>query len=89
MGIRLPVIQGVTFAAVTPMVLMAKAGGMPMIFGAVIFAGLVTFLIAPFFSKLIRFFPPVVTESVIIVIGVSLLPVGVDWATGGEPNHCS
>lgn len=86
LGIRLPVIQGVTFAAVTPMVLMAKAGGMPMIFGAVIFAGLVTFLIAPFFSKLIRFFPPVVTGSVITVIGVSLLPVGVDWAAGGAGN---
>lgn len=86
LGIRLPVIQGVTFAAVTPMVLMAKSGGMPMIFGSVIIAGIVTFLIAPFFSKLIRFFPPVVTGSVITVIGVSLLPVGVNWAAGGVGN---
>ncbi|WP_425806281.1 nucleobase:cation symporter-2 family protein [Desulfitobacterium sp. Sab5] len=86
LGIRLPVIQGVTFAAVTPMVLIAKAGGMLMIFGAVIIAGLITFLIAPFFSKLIRFFPPVVTGSVITVIGVSLLPVGVNWAAGGVGN---
>ncbi|HVJ49642.1 nucleobase:cation symporter-2 family protein [Desulfitobacterium sp.] len=86
LGIRLPVIQGVTFAAVTPMVMMAKAGGMQTIFGAVIIAGLVTFLIAPFFSKLIRFFPPVVTGSVITVIGVSLLPVGVNWAAGGVGN---
>lgn len=86
LGIRLPVIQGVTFAAVTPMVLMAKSGGMPMIFGSVIIAGLITFLIAPFFSKLIRFFPPVVTGSVITVIGVSLLPVGVNWAAGGVGN---
>ncbi|AHF08138.1 nucleobase:cation symporter-2 family protein [Desulfitobacterium metallireducens] len=86
LGIRLPVIQGVTFAAVTPMVMMAKAGGMPMIFGSVIIAGLVTFLLAPFFSKLLRFFPPVVTGSVITVIGVSLLPVGVNWAAGGVGN---
>ncbi|HVJ50237.1 nucleobase:cation symporter-2 family protein [Desulfitobacterium sp.] len=86
LGIRLPVIQGVTFAAVTPMVMMAKSGGMTLIFGSVIIAGLFTFLIAPFFSKLIRFFPPVVTGSVITVIGVSLLPVGVNWAAGGVGN---
>ncbi|WP_425806867.1 nucleobase:cation symporter-2 family protein [Desulfitobacterium sp. Sab5] len=83
LGIRLPVIQGVTFAAVTPMVMMAKSGGMMTIFGSVIVAGFVTFIIAPFFSKLLRFFPPVVTGSVITVIGVSLLPVGVNWAAGG------
>ena len=85
-GIRIPVIQGVTFAAVTPMVMMAKSGGMTTIFGAVIIAGLFTMLIAPFFSKLVRFFPPVVTGSIITVIGVSLLPVGVNWAAGGVGN---
>lgn len=86
LGIRIPVIQGVTFAAVTPMTLIAKDGGMVAIYGAIIVAGLVTFLIAPFFSKLLRFFPPVVTGSVITVIGVSLLPVGVNWAAGGVGN---
>lgn len=85
-GIRIPVIQGVTFAAVTPMVMIAKDQGMTGIFGAVIIAGLFTLLIAPFFSKLLRFFPPVVTGSVITVIGISLLPVGVNWAAGGVGN---
>jgi uric acid transporter len=85
-GIRIPVIQGVTFAAVTPMVMIAKSQGMTGIFGAVMVAGLFTFLLAPFFSKLVRFFPPVVTGSVITVIGISLLPVGVNWAAGGVGN---
>ncbi len=85
-GIRIPVIQGVTFAAVTPMIMIAQSLGMTAIFGAVIVAGLITFLVAPFFSKLLRFFPPVVTGSVITVIGVSLLPVGVNWAAGGVGN---
>jgi uric acid transporter len=85
-GIRIPVIQGVTFAAVTPMVMIAKDQGMTGIFGAVIIAGLFTLLVAPFFSKLLRFFPPVVTGSVITVIGISLLPVGVNWAAGGVGN---
>ncbi len=90
-GIKIPVIQGVTFAAVTPMVIMAQTGGMTLIFGSVIVAGIFTFLAAPFFSKLIRFFPPIVTGSIITIIGVSLLPVGVNWAAGGigNPNYGS
>lgn len=82
-GIKIPVIQGVTFAAVTPMVIMATSGGMPLIFGSVMAAGLFTFLIAPYFSKLIRFFPPLVTGSIITIIGISLLPVAANWAAGG------
>ncbi len=85
-GIKIPVIQGVTFAAVTPMVIMATSGGMPLIFGSVIAAGLFTFLVAPYFSKLIRFFPPIVTGSIITIIGISLLPVGANWAAGGFGN---
>lgn len=85
-GIRIPVIQGVTFAAVTPMIMIAKSGGLPTVYGSIIVAGLCTFLLAPFFSKLIRFFPPVVTGSVITVIGISLLPVGIAWAAGGTGN---
>ncbi|MDO0822545.1 nucleobase:cation symporter-2 family protein [Desulfosporosinus nitroreducens] len=85
-GIKIPVIQGVTFAAVTPMVIMAQSGGMTMIFGSVIVAGLFTFLAAPFFSKLIRFFPPIVTGTIITIIGISLLPVGINWAAGGIGN---
>ncbi|KLU63907.1 uric acid transporter UacT [Desulfosporosinus acididurans] len=90
-GIKIPVIQGVTFAAVTPMIIMAKTGGMETIYGSIIIAGICTFLLAPFFSKLIRFFPPIVTGSVITVIGISLLPVGIAWAAGGtgDPHYGS
>ncbi|AFM41758.1 xanthine permease [Desulfosporosinus acidiphilus SJ4] len=91
MGIRIPVIQGVTFAAVTPMIMIVQNSGMTAIYGSIIVAGLVTFLLAPYFSKLLRFFPPVVTGSVITVIGLSLLPVGVQWACGGvgDKNYAS
>jgi len=65
------------------MIMIAKTGGMPTIYGAIIVAGLCTFLLAPYFSKLLRFFPPIVTGSVITVIGISLLPVGIAWAAGG------
>ena len=69
-GVRLPLLQGVTFTAVSPMIAIGLAAGggtdgLLVIYGAVIVAGLFTFLIAPYFSRLIRFFPPVVTGSVI------------------------
>ncbi len=85
-GSRLPVLQGVAFAAVTPMVMIGKAGGLTDIYGAVIISGILVFFISPFFSRLLHFFPPVVTGSVITIIGISLLPVAVRWAGGGNPT---
>ncbi|GAA5137356.1 solute carrier family 23 protein [Pseudonocardia adelaidensis] len=89
-GVRLPLLQGVTFTAVSPMIAIGLAAGggtdgLLVIYGAVIVAGLATFLIAPFFGRLIRFFPPVVTGSVILIIGLALLPVaGLDAVGGGS-----
>lgn len=88
-GVRLPLLQGVTFTAVSPMITIGLAAGggthgLLVIYGAVIVAGLVTFLAAPWFGRLIRFFPPVVTGSVITIIGLALLPVAAGDATGGS-----
>ncbi len=85
MGIRIPIIQGVTFAAVTPMIIIGKTHGLTGIYGSIIVAGLVTYLLSPFFSRLLRFFPPVVTGTIITIIGVTLMPVAVRWAGGGNP----
>ena len=86
-GIRLPVMMGVTFAAVGPMVAFANAmpgvDGARAIFGAIIGAGVLSMLLAPAVSKLLRFFPPVVTGTIIAIIGISLMRVGVGWAMGG------
>lgn len=84
-GARIPMIQGVTFASVAPMIIIGRDHGITAIYGAIIIAGLVTFLIAPFFSRLIRFFPPVVTGTIITIIGTTLMPVAVRWAGGGNP----
>ncbi len=85
MGSKLPIVQGVTFAAVSPMIMIGQADGLTAIYGAVIASGLFMFLMSPFFSRLVGFFPPVVTGSVITIIGLSLLPVAVRWAGGGNP----
>ena len=85
-GIRLPVMMGVTFAAVGPMVAMANAQGgsegARAIFGAIMAAGVISMLIAPFISRMLRFFPPVVTGTIILVIGVSLMRIGINWIFG-------
>ena len=85
-GIRLPVMMGVTFAAVAPMVSMANATpgleGARLIFGAIIGSGLISILIAPWVSRMLRFFPPVVTGTIIAVIGISLMRIGINWIFG-------
>ena len=85
-GIRLPVMMGVTFASVAPMVAMANANpgemGAQLIFGAIIGAGVISILIAPLVSRMLRFFPPVVTGTIIAVIGISLMRIGINWIFG-------
>ena len=86
-GIRLPVMMGVTFAAVGPMLAMAAAPdvGLLGIFGAVIAAGIFAIVVAPFVSRLLVLFPPVVTGTIIMVIGITLMRIGINWAGGGLP----
>ena len=87
-GIRLPVMMGVTFASVGPMIAIGTNPdlGILGIYGAVIAAGLFGVLVAPFVSRLLPLFPPVVTGTIITVIGISLMRVGVNWAGGGQPS---
>ena len=85
-GVRMPVMMGVTFASVGPMVSIAithpGAEGARMIFGSIIAAGVIGVLIAPIASRMLRFFPPVVTGTIILVIGITLMRVGINWIFG-------
>ncbi len=85
-GIRLPVMMGVTFASVGPMVAIAGTNpgpeGARLIFGAIIAAGIFGMIVAPLVSRMLRFFPPVVTGTIILVIGVSLMRIGINWIFG-------
>lgn len=59
-------------------------GGLPVVFGAVIGAAVIGLLITPIFSKITKFFPPLVTGIVITTIGLTLMPVAARWAMGGN-----
>ena len=84
-GIRYPLMMGVTFVAIGPMIAIGLNPelGLNGIFGAIMVAGVIGFLIAPLMSRLVRFFPPVVTGTVILLIGVSLMGIGITYAGGG------
>ncbi len=85
-GIRLPVMMGVTFASVAPLLSIANAsptaGGAQLIFGSIMGAGIIAMLIAPLVSRMLRFFPPIVTGTIITVIGISLMRIGINWIFG-------
>lgn len=82
-GIRLPVILGCTFTAVGPMIAIGNLQGITAIYGAIIASGIIVMILSQFMSKIMRFFPPVVTGSVVAIIGVSLIPVAMNNAAGG------
>ena len=86
-GVKLPLIQGVTFTAVSPLIAIGAAAtppgadpktGLATMYGSIIAVGLIVFLAAPFFAKLLRFFPPVVTGTLLTVMGTTLLSVSAD-----------
>ncbi|WP_460911172.1 nucleobase:cation symporter-2 family protein [Paraburkholderia jirisanensis] len=87
-GIRLPIIMGCTFTAVSPMIAIGTnpSLGILDIFGSTIASGVIGILLAPAIGKLLRLFPPVVVGAVIAVIGLSLMEVGINWAAGGVGN---
>ena len=84
-GIRLPIIMGVTAVSISPMLAMAAMPGVGLngIYGAVLIGGLFGLCAAPFVKYVLRFFPAVVTGTIITMIGVVLMRVGVAWAGGG------
>ncbi|MCI2419468.1 purine permease [Saccharopolyspora sp. K220] len=89
-GARLPFVNGVTFGSVAPMLAIVAQQGqqnpLSVIYGSVLIAGVLAFVAAPYFSRLVRFFPPVVNGTVITLIGLSLMPVGIKWIAGQDPE---
>ncbi|MEG0053839.1 MAG: nucleobase:cation symporter-2 family protein [Comamonas sp.] len=86
-GCRLPLVQGVSFAGVATMVsILHTGGGISGVLGAVMYASVLGLVIAPVFSRITKYFPPLVNGCVITVIGMSLMPVAAHWAMGGNAS---
>ena len=76
-GIGLPVVLGVAFQSVAPLIIIGQSHGSGAMFGALIASGIYVVLIAGIFSKIANLFPSVVTGSVITTIGLTLIPVAI------------
>ncbi len=90
-GCQLPLVQGVSFAGVATMVTIVTSSqtgeaGLQVVLGAVIATAAIGLIITPIFSRITRFFPPLVTGIVITTIGLTLMPVAARWAMGGDSN---
>jgi len=83
-GIGLPIVLGCTFTAVGPIIAIGNQYGISSIYGSIIVSGLIIILISKYFGKLVRFFPPVVTGSVVTIIGITLVPVAMNNFAGGQ-----
>lgn len=83
-GIGLPVVLGCAIQAVGPLILIGTTKGIGAMYGAIIVAGLFIIAISGVFSKIKKFFPPLVTGTVITVIGLTLIPVAIEKMGGGN-----
>ncbi|GAX47745.1 nucleobase:cation symporter-2 family protein [Pseudolactococcus reticulitermitis] len=85
-GIGLPVVLGVAFQSVAPLSIIGAKHGSGAIFGSIIVSGLIVVLISGVFSKIRKFFPPLVTGSVITTIGLTLIPVAIGNMGNNSPK---
>lgn len=83
-GARLPVVQGTSFGFLVIAIPLAQSYGIAAVFGGAIVAGAIQCLIGVTLRWLRWLFPPLVSGIVVLVIGVGLLPTGVNLAAGGE-----
>lgn len=82
-GAGVPTIMGTDFAFVGPAAAVIGQGGIAAYFGGTMLASLLEFGMSYFIKPLMKFFPPVVTGSVISLMGMTLMSVAMDWAAGG------
>ena len=76
-GVGLPIVLGVAFQSVAPLIIIGKSHGSGAMFGALIVSGIYVILVSGIFSKLANYFPSIVTGSVITTIGLTLIPVAI------------
>lgn len=87
LGVRLPLVEGVSFSGIASMLVIGKLNpnpitAMKIIVGAVLVSSIIMFFLSVFYAQLLRFFPPLVLGSVVMVIGLALIPISIGWMQG-------
>lgn len=86
-GAKLPICMGTAFVFIQPAIAIGKAHGVAAIFGGLLVGALVEFMMSPVIWRIRKLFPPLVTGTVIVLIGLSLIPVGFRWMAGGFTEY--
>ena len=87
LGSGLPVIFGISFAYLPSMQAIVGGGGdIATIAGAMVIGGIVAAVVGVFVKKIRRFFPPIITGTVVFTIGLSLYPTAINYMAGGTGN---
>lgn len=87
LGSGLPVMFGISFAYLSSMQAIVGGGGdIATIAGAMIVGGIVAAVVGVFVKKIRRFFPPIITGTVVFTIGLSLYPTAINYMAGGAGN---
>lgn len=86
LGSGLPVMFGISFAYLPSMQAIVGGGDIATIAGAMIVGGIVAAVVGVFVKKIRRFFPPIITGTVVFTIGLSLYPTAINYMAGGTGN---
>ena len=87
-GARLPIVQGTSFAFVPimiPAVAGLGAGGLAGLMTGVIIGGIFHFFLGFVIGRIRFALPPLVTGLIVLMIGLALVRVGIQYAAGGLP----
>lgn len=86
LGSGLPVMFGISFAYLPSMQAIVGGGDIATIAGAMVVGGIVAAVVGVFVKKIRRFFPPIITGTVVFTIGLSLYPTAINYMAGGAGN---
>lgn len=87
LGSGLPVMFGISFAYLPSMQAIVGGGGdIATIAGAMVVGDIVAAVVGVFVKKIRRFFPPIITGTVVFTIGLSLYPTAINYMAGGAGN---
>ena len=86
-GARVSGMMGTDFTFANPAISVGSQFGLAGVVGATIAGSFVEIILSRFIKPLMRFFPPLITGTVVTLIGITLLPVSMDWAAGGVGSN--
>lgn len=86
LGSKLPMIMGTSFAYIPVITSVAVKYGLGAVFGAQIIGGIIAFIVGMNIKRLYKYFPPMVSGTVVLTIGLSLYSVALNYMAGGNGN---